>query len=116
MKLACLAAIALLLMLALPGAAHHSYLSQATSSRVTVQGVITKVEWSYPHVIFYVDVVNADTGRPVRWTIETGSPNELIALSITRESLRVGADVTLRGAPRTNKLEVPASELPWIKH
>ena len=41
--------------------AHHSVESQYDVSKiVTIQGVVTKIEWTNPHALVWVDAKNAD--------------------------------------------------------
>ena len=50
--------------LALPLAAHHSFAAEYDSTKpLKVTGAVTKVDWANPHVYFYVDVKDAETGR-----------------------------------------------------
>ncbi len=50
-----------LIALALPLAAHHSFNAEYDETKpVSVTGVVTKVEWQNPHVWFYVDEKTAD--------------------------------------------------------
>ena len=54
--------------------AHHSFAAEFDSDKpVQITGTVTKVEWTNPHVRFYVDVKN-DKGEVVNWNIELGPP------------------------------------------
>ena len=49
-----------LILSALPVLAHHSFAAEYDSKDlVTLTGVITKVEWTNPHIYFYIDVKDA---------------------------------------------------------
>jgi len=104
-------------MLSVPLLGHHSTLAQTGSIRATLEGVITKIQWANPHVTFYMDVRDPETARIVSWLVETGSVKELTALGLDKESLKIGATVTVRGARRPGalKLEVPEPDPSWSK-
>lgn len=89
---------ALALVLALnAGLAHHSFSAMFDGSKpITLEGVVTKVEWANPHVYFYIDVKDAE-GKTENWACETAGPNSLIRRGWKRDSLKVGDRVTVRG-------------------
>jgi Family of unknown function (DUF6152) len=91
-----------LLVLALIGAvsatvptfAHHSFSAEFDLTRkITLSGVVTKVEWTNPHTYFYLDV--PDGGKLVNWALETAGPNTLTRQGWRRDSLKVGDRVTV---------------------
>ena len=87
-----------LLAVALPAAAHHSFAAEYDAARpVQLKGTVTKVEWTNPHARFYVDVKDAD-GTVVNWNLELASPNVLVRQGWTRQSLKVGDEITVAGA------------------
>jgi hypothetical protein len=84
-----------LLVPAVPVFAHHSFEAEYDSKKpMTVSGVVTKLEWTNPHARFYVDVKD-ESGKVVNWNFELGSPNVLRRQGWTRESLKVGDQVTV---------------------
>jgi Family of unknown function (DUF6152) len=86
-------------LLALPAAAHHSFPAQYDADKpITLTGTVTSVEWMNPHMLFYVDVTDASTGEVVNWTLEMGSPNALLRLGWTRDSMQPGDVVTVEGS------------------
>jgi hypothetical protein len=86
-----------LLMAAMPVMAHHSIAGQYDTNRpVTLKGTVTKVEWMNPHVYFYIDVKDS-AGKGANWTIEGGSPNGLLRSGWTKNSLKLGDEVTVEG-------------------
>jgi Family of unknown function (DUF6152) len=84
-----------LILSALPVLAHHSFAAEYESkSLVTVTGVITKVEWTNPHIYFYVDAKDA-SGNVVNWAVEGYPPNTLKRTGFTRDDLKIGDTVTV---------------------
>ena len=78
--------------------AHHSFAAEFDSEkRVTLDGVITKVEWTNPHTYFFVDVTDA-SGRISGWAVEGGAPNALYRAGWKPTSLKAGDHVTIVGS------------------
>jgi hypothetical protein len=91
--------VILLLAAAAPLLAHHSFAAEFDGTkRVTLTGVVTKVEWTNPHVWFYVNVKDEATGKLVNWAAEMGSPNSLMRTGWTRNTMQIGMTVTFNGA------------------
>ena len=83
----------------LPLLAHHAFSNEFDESKpITLEGVVTRVDWENPHVHFYVDVTQSD-GTVVNWACETGGPNRLAKRGWTRDSLKPGDKVTVHGFP-----------------
>ena|SRR5271166_1495742 len=84
-----------LVLSAMPALAHHSFAAEYESKDlVTLTGVITKVEWTNPHIYFYIDVKDA-SGNLVNWAVEGYPPNTLKRTGFTRDDLKVGDKVTV---------------------
>ena len=80
-----------------PLLAHHAFAVEFdVKQRVTLQGQVTKIEWSNPHTYFYVDV-KQDSGRVVNWAFEAAGPNTLAHLGWDRKSMKVGDHITVTG-------------------
>jgi hypothetical protein len=99
---------------ALPVFAHHSFAAEFDGTkRITLTGVVTKMDWVNPHAYIYVDV-KGDDGVVVNWAIETGAPNMLYRQGWRKDDLKAGDAVTVQaflakdgshtGAARTVKL------------
>jgi hypothetical protein len=87
-----------LLATAAPIMAHHSFTAEYDATKpVTLTGSVTKVEWMNPHARFYIDVKD-DAGAVTNWELELGSPNALMRLGWTRNSLKPGEQVTVEGS------------------
>ena len=89
--------IGFLLVVAISAPAHHSAATEFDmNDPVSVEGVVSKVEWRNPHIWFYVDVTG-DNGEVTTWGF-TGSPTGMLARrGITRDVLKDGAEVKVSG-------------------
>jgi hypothetical protein len=83
----------------MPALAHHAFSNEYDESKpITLQGVVTRVDWENPHVHYYVDVIEAN-GAVVNWVCETGGPNRLAKRGWTRDSLKPGDKVLVHAFP-----------------
>jgi hypothetical protein len=88
-----------LFMVAIAASAHHSFEAEFDRSKqVSLTGVVTKVEWTNPHVWFWVNVKDEATGKLVNWGCEMGSPNALQRTGWTISTLKEGMVVSLNGS------------------
>jgi hypothetical protein len=89
--------IATLALLAVPILAHHSFSAEFDGSKsVTLEGVVTRIDWANPHVYFFIDVKDGN-GVTANWGCETSGPNQLIRQGWRRDSMKIGDKVTVRG-------------------
>ena len=88
-----------LIMAAVPMLAHHSFSAEYDRSQpIQLKGTVTKVEWMNPHARFYLDVKDDASGKVTNWEFELGSPNGLMRQGWTRNSLKVGDVVEVKGS------------------
>ena len=91
---------AVLIAIVLAGAsmhAHHSFAAQFDPTKpMSINGSVTKVEWTNPHIYLYVDVKDP-AGTIVNWAVEMGNPLQLVRLGWTRNDMKVGDAVTIDG-------------------
>ena len=77
--------------------AHHSWNTVFSEDKpLVLKGTVAKVELVNPHGWIWIDVKNAD-GTSTKWGIEGGPPNGLIRNGITKDSLKIGEELTVRG-------------------
>jgi hypothetical protein len=107
-----LSAIALL---SVPLWAHHSAAAEYDASRLIVlDGVVTRVEWTNPHVYFHVGVKDR-SGTVVDWYLEAASPNGMRRQGWLPKTMKPGDRVTVeayqaKDAPalaKTHRVKVP---------
>jgi hypothetical protein len=77
--------------------AHHSFTTEYDGSKTfNLKGSVSKVEWTNPHVRFYVDVTDAN-GKVETWNMELASPSALARNGWTSRTLKVGDVVSVQG-------------------
>jgi len=75
--------------------AHHAFSAEYDVNRqIELRGLVTRVEWTNPHVRFYVDVED-DEGVVTNWDLELQSANTLTRAGWSRDSLGVGDRVVV---------------------
>jgi len=88
---ACWAVLLSALLAALPAFAHHSFAAEYDSTKpVKLTGNVTRVDWQNPHVYFYIDVKNTETGRIENWAFEMGAPSVIARQGWTKNSMKIG--------------------------
>ena len=92
----CLVGVAVLV-LGVPAFAHHSFAVEYDKAKpVEGTGVLSKVEWTNPHMRIYVDCKDAK-GVVTTWNLELGSPNSVLRRGWKPSDLRVGSKVSFKG-------------------
>jgi hypothetical protein len=98
-KSTALAAFLGMLLAAVPAFSHHSFAAEFDDMKpVTLTGVVTKVEWTNPHVWFFIDVKDPVTGKMVNWGCEMGSPNALARNNWSVNLMKIGQTVSTDGS------------------
>ncbi len=84
--------------LVVQASAHHSFSAEFDANlTISLTGVVTKIEWSNPHVWFFIDVTD-ENGAVSNWGWEMGSPNGLMRQGWTRNSMAIGDIVSVDGS------------------
>jgi hypothetical protein len=93
----CRATALIVLLHAAPAYAHHSFAAEYDGKKGAVfTGTVTKVEWTNPHVHFFVDVTDA-AGATTSWEFTMGAVNGLFRRGWTKEMLKPGDTITVDG-------------------
>ena len=86
-----------LFVVTMPAWGHHSFAATFDRDKpISVQAVVTEVQWENPHTLIYVDVRD-ESGRVVKWAFESFPPNVLYRKGLRQNRLKPGAEVTLKG-------------------
>src|ERR1041385_2930769 len=84
-----------------PLLAHHSFAMFDAVNRITLEGTVTKFEWTNPHAYIELDVADP-SGGVKHYTIECASPNVLTRVGWKFNELKTGDRVTLLVNPLKN--------------
>lgn len=85
------------LTLSVPAQAHHSFAMFDKQRKVTLQGIVHKIEWANPHVYIFLDVDERDSHK--QYAVECGSPNMLSRLGWKVNTIKAGDKVTVTVYP-----------------
>ena len=90
-------ALAATLTCAAPALAHHSFAAEYDANQpITLVGTVTRIDLINPHAWLYIEVRDA-SGHASQWNVEMGAPNSLIRRGINKNTVPVGATVTVDG-------------------
>ena len=82
-------------------AAHHSQPGFNPNDKpVELKGTVAEYRWRNPHVLFFWDVKD-EQGKSVRWVGEFASISSSLARGITKDTFKVGDEVTVTGRRAT---------------
>jgi hypothetical protein len=82
--------------------AHHSRAMYDVEQLVSVEGVVTNVEWRNPHMWITLDVPGP-TGKPESWGFEGSGAASMVASGISPQILKVGHKVKIIAHPPRDK-------------
>jgi hypothetical protein len=77
-----------------PTAAHHSFAMFDKGRTTSIEGVVTQLAWTNPHVLIDVDVSDKEGGN-ARYRIESASINILMHQGWKVGSIKAGDRVTI---------------------
>jgi hypothetical protein len=76
--------------------AHHSFTSEFNPNQIlTIQGTVTEVSWTNPHVALKITV--KDSAGPTVWTVHGDSPVSLVRKGWTRQTFAIGQQLAVCG-------------------
>jgi hypothetical protein len=82
---------------AAPVLAHHGFDTEYDAQKhVKLEGVVTMVAWTNPHMRVYVDVKDK-TGKVTNWNFELTSPNTIRRQGWGPDDLQAGDEVIVEG-------------------
>lgn len=91
--------------------AHHAFAAEFDADApVLLRGPVETVEWVNPHTWIHISVPDTDRrgqaqkGTTFNWAIEGGTPNTLFRTGVTRDSLKPGAEIVVRGYQSKDQL------------
>jgi hypothetical protein len=91
-----------LLLSAAPAVAHHAFATEFDAKKpVTIKGIVTKIDWTNPHVWFYLNI-KTESGLIENWGFEMGGPNGLRTQGWTKETMKIGDEVIVDGSLARN--------------
>ena len=87
---------------AAPLSAHHSFSAEYGNEPANLKGAVTKIEWQNPHVFFYIDVRDEETGKVTNWALEMGAPSVIQRNGWKRNTMKIGDLVIVTGTKAKN--------------
>jgi hypothetical protein len=72
--------------------AHHAFAAEFDVNKpIKLEGKLVKWDMVNPHSWFHLDV------KGTSWMVEGGSPNQLIRQGVTKQTVKVGTQLTIEG-------------------
>jgi hypothetical protein len=95
--IAAIAAAAIVTAAGVTTRAHHAFAAEFDVNKpLKLVGTLRKWDMINPHSWFHVDVKEPD-GKVTTWMIEGGSPNQLIRNGVTKNTIKIGTELTIDG-------------------
>ena len=80
--------------------AHHSQAVYDENKLITITGVVSKFEWTNPHVLIFLDVKD-EKGNVEEWVAFSGSPSmQVREAGWNSEEFKPGETITIKGFPQ----------------
>ena len=80
-----------------PAQAHHAFAADYDVKQpLTLNGIVTKVDWENPHGYIHLDVKQPN-GMVKHWTIETSAPSQLSRYGLKKADFVDGMTATVKG-------------------
>lgn len=77
--------------------AHHAFSAEFDAEApILLRGKITQIEWVNPHTWIHI-AATYEEGDSIIWQVEGGTPNTLLRRGLTRDTLKLGTEVIVRG-------------------
>jgi uncharacterized protein DUF6152 len=103
-----LCAVAAGLLIAGPAFAHHGTAGYDMAKVITLTGPVTKVDWTNPHIVIYMDAKDAQ-GNLQHWTLELSAPLLMQRFGWTKTSVKAGDQLAAETHPAKNGAPVGTS-------
>ena len=87
-------AVAVLVGIAAPAAAHHSFAMFDPDKTITLKGTVKDFEWQNPHVWLEMNVMDQATGKLVKYSLEMGSVARSTYDGWKKDTVRPGDAIT----------------------
>jgi hypothetical protein len=88
--------------------AHHGTAGYDMAKVVTLSGTVTKVDWTNPHIVIYMDSKGA--ARDLQhWTLELSAPLLMQRFGWTKNSVKAGDQLIAETHPAKNGAPVGTS-------
>ena len=74
--------------------AHHGNAAYDETIPIKIKGVVSKFDWTNPHIYIYVDL-KEDDGTMTHWAVESLSPERMTRMGWDKQSVKPGDQVTI---------------------
>jgi hypothetical protein len=100
-KFLLLSAVAVGLLISTAAFAHHGTAGYDMAKVVTLAGNVTKVDWTNPHIVIYMDAKDAG-GSIQHWSLELSAPLLMQRFGWTKTSVKAGDQLVAETHPAKN--------------